>query len=124
MKADEMFEELRYEKIEENVFQNEVENIEYRKTIEDNDFSTIIKIIEIYNPKFYIKPFVNLVVINTDIMQKYSFDLSLQELDAINEKVKELRLEKQLNKEIKSIKEDQSTYNQISKCSNANENTI
>ena len=35
-----------------------------------------------------------------------------------------LRAVKQLNKEIKSIKEDQSNYNQISKCSNANENTI
>lgn len=35
-----------------------------------------------------------------------------------------MKMMDKLNKEIKSIKEDQSTYNQISKCSNANENAI
>lgn len=35
----------------------------------------------------------------------YNKALDMQELQAINEKVKELRLGKQLNKEIKSIKE-------------------
>lgn len=35
-----------------------------------------------------------------------------------------IKMMDKLNKEIKSIKEDQSNYNQISKCSNANENTI
>ena len=35
-----------------------------------------------------------------------------------------IKMMDKLNKEIKSIKEDKSTYNQISKCSNANENTI
>lgn len=89
-KADEMFEELGYEKIVENIFNNEIENVEYRKTIEDEGFSTTIKIIEIYNPKFYVKPFVNLVAIKKEIMLKDSFELSIQELQAINEKVKEL----------------------------------
>ena len=89
-KADEMFDELNYKKVEENTYENEIENIEYRKIIEDGSFSTIIKIIEIFNPKFYVKPFINLIAINKNIMQKDSFDLSLKELQAINKKVKEL----------------------------------
>lgn len=90
-RADEMFEKLGYEKVIENIYENEIENIEYRKAIKDRDFSAIIKIIEIYNPKFYIAPFINLVEINKNIMQKDSFDLSFNELQAINEKVKELQ---------------------------------
>lgn len=43
------------------------------------------------------------------------------EAKKINELVQAV---KQLNKEIKSIKEDKSTYNQISICSNAIENVI
>lgn len=89
-KADEMFESLGYEKAEENIYENKIENITYKKTIEDDGFSTIVKIIEIYNPKFYIKPFINLIAINTDTYTKDTFNLSVQELQAINEKVKEL----------------------------------
>lgn len=91
-KGDEMFKELGYEKIEENTFNNEIEDVEYRRTIEDEGFSTTIKIIEIYNPKFYVKPFINLVAIKKEIMLKDSFELSLQELQAINQKVKEIKL--------------------------------
>lgn len=89
-KADEMFKSLEYEKAEENIYENEIENITYKKTIEDDGFRTIVKIIEIYNPKFYIKPFINLVAINKEAYTKDNFDLSIQELQAINEKCKEL----------------------------------
>lgn len=90
-KADEIFGILGYEKAEENIYENKIENITYKKTIENNDFTTIVKIIEIYNPKFYIKPFINLTEINTDTYTKDSFNLSVQELQAINQKCKELR---------------------------------
>lgn len=89
-KADEIFGILGYEKAEENIYENKIENITYKKTIEDDGFTTIVKIIEIYNPKFYIKLFINLTEINTDTYTKDSFNLSVQELQAINEKVKEL----------------------------------
>lgn len=89
-KADEIFKKLNYKKVEENIYENEIENIEYRKIIENGSFSTIIKIIEIFNPKFYVKPFINLVAINKNIMQKDSFDLSLKELQAINKKCREM----------------------------------
>lgn len=89
-KADEMFNELGYEKFE-IIHKNKIEFIEYRKTIKDDGFSTIIKIIELHNPEFYISPFVRLTAIIKDILRNGCFDLSAKELQAINEKCKELR---------------------------------
>lgn len=92
-KADEMFEKLGYS-IKENIYENGFETVEYRKIIEDDIFGTIVKIIEIYNPKFYHFPFIRLTKIIKDILREDAFDLSIQELQAINEKVKELRMDK------------------------------
>lgn len=88
-KADEIFEKLGYEKNEEK-FKNEIETIEYRKIIKDNIYEEVVKIIELNNPKFYKFPIINLAKILKNIYRIDSFDLSLQELQAINEKFKEL----------------------------------
>ena len=88
-KADEMFEELGYVKKEEK-FENEVETIEYRKTTKDNIYEEVIKIIELNNPKFYEHPIMNLAKIFKNVYRVTNINLSLQELQAINEKVKEL----------------------------------
>ena len=85
-KADEMFKKLRYEKKNLDIifsrFWEEWENEDLAKTF---SFNTEYEII--------------------DITDENKYGITMQELQAINEKVKELRLGKQLNKEIKSIKE-------------------
>lgn len=88
-KADEMFENLGYIKQEE-IFENEIETIEYRKTVKDDIYEEIAKIIEFNNPKIYKHPIMNLVKILKNVYQESNVDLSLQEIQAINEKVKEL----------------------------------
>lgn len=88
-KADEIFNELGYEK-NETIYKNKIEFIEYRKTIKDDGFSTAVTIIELYNSEFYISPFVRLTKIIKDILKNDCFDLSTKELQAINQKCKEL----------------------------------
>ncbi len=88
-KADEIFEKLGYEKNEEK-FENEIDTIEYRKTMKDDIYEEVVKIIELNNPKFYEYPIINLAKILKNVCRVSNFDLSLQELQAINEKVKEL----------------------------------
>lgn len=78
-KADEMFEKLGYRKANKHV-----------AYIKEDDFILFI------NKK-------QGVCIHKEGSEYPAF--TMQELQAINEKVKELRLGKQLNKEIKSIKE-------------------
>lgn len=90
MNADEMFEELGFEKQELN----------------DKLTGTIL----MYNKKTELKltrriSFFKNRKIACSENYLYAAKISMQELQAINEKVKELRLGKQLNKEIKSIKE-------------------
>ena len=94
MSTDEMFEELGYKK---QWVEEEDEMDLYKKEYFDKDF------IEIVFDKTH-----NLLNIRTENVNQYTTItsiLNMQELQAINEKVKELRLGKQLNKEIKSIKE-------------------
>ena len=87
--ADEMFEKLGYEKDEE-VYENEVETVKYRKIIKDDVFEDIVKIIELNNPKFYHYPIIRLTQILKRVLRKDDFDLLLNELQAINQKCKEL----------------------------------
>lgn len=83
MSADEMFEELGYEKKKIHL------DIEFYKS--KNDYAEII---------FDLRD--RTISVSNDDNESIYFDM--KELQAINEKVKELRLGKQLNKEIKSIK--------------------
>ena len=87
--ADKMFEELGYKKKEER-FENDIETIEYRQTMKDEIYEEVIKMIELNNPKFYEYPIINLVKILKNVYSETNVDLSLQELQAINMKVKEL----------------------------------
>lgn len=87
--ADKMFEELGYKKKEER-FENDIETIEYRQTMKDEIYEEVIKMIELNNPKFYEYPIINLVKILKNVYTETNVDLSLQELQAINMKVKEL----------------------------------
>lgn len=99
MKADEMFEELGYELKDEKICPHSY------VYIKKYDFS--IKEIVLEKAKHLIT--ICYYKIGTDgritTINSIEYHLSMQELQAINEKVKELRLGKQLNKEIKSIKE-------------------
>lgn len=88
--ADEIFEKLGYEKKEEK-FKNEIEKIEYRKTIKDDIYEEVVKIIELNNPKIYEFPIINLTKILKNIYRESNVDLSLQELQAIIKKIVELR---------------------------------
>lgn len=88
-KADKIFDKCGYIKTEEATVKSEIEKIEYRKKYYD-DLGTFIKIIEIFNPKFYITPCIEVTKIDKEILYEKSFDLSIQELQAINEKIKEL----------------------------------
>lgn len=91
MNADEMFEELGYNKSYDDNY------IVFSKKLFNDEVKTIV---------FNLNK--NLIDIRTDDifnLQVITTVLNMKELQAINEKVKELRLEKQLNKEIKSIKE-------------------
>jgi hypothetical protein len=88
-KADKLFNKCGYIKTEEETFKSEIEKIEYRKKYYD-DVNIFIKIIEIFNPRFYINPYIEVTKINKEILYKESFDLSIQELEAINKKIKEL----------------------------------
>ena len=83
-KADEMFEKLSYKKIE-----NNEKWIKYKST---KDYAEIW--FDITDRE--------VSATNDD---SEGIFITMQELQAINEKVKELRLGNQLNKEIKSIKE-------------------
>ena len=87
--ADRLFEELGYKKKEER-FKNDIETIEYRQTMKDEIYEEVIKMIELNNPKFYEYPIINLVKILKNVYRETNVDLSLQELQAINMKVKEL----------------------------------
>ena len=87
--ADEIFKKLGYIKKEEK-FQNDIDTIEYRQIIKDDLYDEIVKIIELNNPKFYKYPIINLVKILKSANSENNIDLSLQELQAINKKVKEL----------------------------------
>jgi len=82
-KADEMFKELGYIKKEKR-FENEID------TIENDIYEEIVMIIELNNPKFYKHPIINLMKILKSVYRNSNVDLSLQELQAINEKIKEL----------------------------------
>lgn len=87
-KADEMFEELGYEKQQEEI-QNEIDNVICQKRYEKNGFE-FLKKIEINNPKIYSYPFIRAIKIFI-LVEKYDeVDISMEELKAINEKVKEL----------------------------------
>lgn len=89
-KADEMFEELGYEKMVEHKFK-EPEGEEVTELILYRDEVKSLEI-EFWNDK--------------TISKSCGYDMSyitMLELQAINEKVKELRLVKQLNKEIKEL---------------------
>ena len=91
MNADEMFEKLGYNKSYDDNY------IVFSKKLFNDEVKTIV---------FNLNK--NLIDIRTDDifnLQVITTVLNMKELQAINEKVKELRLGKQLNKEIKSIKE-------------------
>ena len=87
--ADEIFKKLGYIKKEEK-FQNDIDTIEYRQIIKDDLYNEIVKIIELNNPKFYKYPIINLVKILKNVNRESNVDLSLRELQAINQKCKEL----------------------------------
>lgn len=88
-KADEMFEKLGYIKKEEK-FENEIDTIEYRKTVKDDIYEEVVKIIEFNNPKFYKHPIMNLAKILKNVYRESNVDLSLKEVQAICLKCQEL----------------------------------
>lgn len=88
-KADKVFKRLGYIK-KEVKFKGDIDTIEYRQTTKDEVYDEVIRIIELNNPKFYEYPIINLCKILKNIHSERNVDLSLQEIQAINEKCKEL----------------------------------
>lgn len=95
-KADEMFEKLGYEK---SVDKDDSERFStYIKYSKDGSYGSTISF-DHWDKRICADTF------DEDYEWNEAYYFTMQELQAINEKVKELRLGKQLNKEIKSIKE-------------------
>lgn len=86
--ADEMFEELGY-RIEQEEVRDVIDTVTYTKRYKRDDFEYIKKI-EINNPEIYSYPFIRLVKIFILVERYEEFDISMQELQAINKKVEEL----------------------------------
>lgn len=89
-KADEIFRKLEYVK-EETKFQNDIDTIEYKQIKKDEIFEEVVKIIELWNPKFYEYPTIKLVRILKSIRMQGEVNLTLEELQAISLKLKELK---------------------------------
>lgn len=88
--ADKIFEKLGYVKTEVK-FENDIDTIEYKQIKKDEIFEEVVKIIELWNPKFYEYPTIKLVRILKSIRMQDEVNLTLEELQAISLKVKELK---------------------------------
>ena len=88
--ADKIFEKLGYVKTEVK-FENDIDTIEYKQIKKDEIFEEVVKIIELWNPKFYEYPTIKLVRILKSIRMQDEVNLTLEELRAISLKLKELK---------------------------------
>lgn len=91
--ADDLFKELGYEK-EEIILDSEniIDTIRYVKRTKEDIYMDVFKEIEINNPEIYSYPFVRLIKIINEIPS--SVDLSMEEINAINKKIEELKINK------------------------------